>query len=61
MNTFTIESWCKPVGAAQSIPMGLIRFRVNDDYRLQMSSMEDRLAANDETQADIQVNMESLG
>ncbi len=61
MNTFTIESWCKPAGAEKSVPMGLISFRVGEDYRLQMESIEDRLAANDdETQADIKVKLSSL-
>lgn len=60
MNTFTIESWCKPPGAEKSSPMGLISFRVGEDYRLQMESLEERLAANDETQADISVRMSTL-
>ncbi|MEH6578552.1 MAG: hypothetical protein V7731_15935 [Amphritea sp.] len=61
MNTFTIESWCKPVGAEKSLPMGEISFRVNDEYHLEMESVEERLAASeDEKQAEIPVDMNTL-
>lgn len=61
MNTFTIESWCKPVGADKSEPMGQISFRVNDEYKLQMESMEEELSHSGQSQGDISVrNMSSL-
>lgn len=61
MNTFTIESWCKPVGANKSVPMGQISFRVSDEYRLKMESMEERFAeSSSERQGDISVRMADL-
>ncbi len=43
MNTMTLDSWCKPVGADRSFPIGMIRFRVNDDYHLALEQEEERL------------------
>ncbi len=42
MNTFNIESWCKPEGAEKSTPMGQITFRVSESAHLELEAAEDR-------------------
>ena len=43
MNTFNLESWCKPKGASKSQPMGLMTFRVSEDAHLKMEQAEDQM------------------
>jgi len=61
MNTLSIESWCKPVGAEKSQPLGVISFRVDDKYHLKMESLEEHLATStDEKQSEISVDVNTL-
>lgn len=44
MNTFSIDSWYKPTGAGKSIPMGIIRFHVNEHSHRLLEQAEEHLS-----------------
>lgn len=61
MNTFNLESWCKPQGAAKSQPMGLMTFRVSEDAHLKMEAAEDQMTQDSKAhEMDIPVDIDSL-
>ncbi|MBY4677754.1 hypothetical protein [Marinobacterium arenosum] len=61
MNTFSIESWCKPVGADKSEPMGIIHFHVSDEAHLAMERAEEQLVNSaNQRETDISADMETL-
>ncbi len=58
MNTLTLDSWCKPQGATQSMPMGLIHFRVSEEDHLRLENAEEQLeaSANDDLLLDVDMS-----
>ncbi|MFC6672875.1 hypothetical protein [Marinobacterium aestuariivivens] len=61
MNTFNIESWCKPKGASKSEPMGLMTFSVSDEALLKLEAAEDQMTQDDRKhEMDIPVDIDSL-
>jgi len=61
MNTFTLESWCKPPGAERSMPMGEIHFHVSDPMHLKLEQAEAVLAQREtEREMEIPADIETL-
>lgn len=60
MNTLTIEGWCKTSEDQKSIPIGSFHFRVSEESHLRLEEAEERLQDSHESEAMIDVDMESL-
>jgi len=61
MNTFTLDAWCKPPGAARSSAIGNIHFHVSDEMHLKLEQAEEVLAKRDaEREMEIPVDQASL-
>jgi len=60
MNTFTIEGWCKAVGAQKSMPMGQIHFRISESDHVRLEQAEERLQQTHEAEALLDVDMSGM-
>lgn len=60
MNTFTIEGWCKTVGAQKSMPMGQIHFRISEPDHMRLEQAEERLQQTHEAEALLDVDMSGM-
>lgn len=60
MNTLTIEGWRKPHHSTKSTPVGILRFRVHEQYHLLMEQAEHEMVQSHEPERFIDIDMDSL-
>ena len=61
MNTFTLDAWCKPPGAARSSAIGNIHFHVSDEMHLKLERAEEQLSQRQaEKEMEIPADLDSL-
>lgn len=60
MNTLTIEGWCKPDAGARSQPIGMLHFRVAENYHLLMEQAEETMQQSQENEQLIDVDIDTM-
>ncbi|CAA0094756.1 Uncharacterised protein [BD1-7 clade bacterium] len=60
MDTLTIEAWCKPGADSQSIPVGLMKFTVDEQYHLALEEAEQQLEDSGDSEAFVDVDLMDL-
>ncbi|ACO78048.1 hypothetical protein AvCA_18360 [Azotobacter vinelandii CA] len=60
MSSFEIESWRKTRPTEKSVPMGLIHFYIGGDDRQHLEQAEERLQSTGESEALVEVDLNTL-
>ncbi|BFM18500.1 hypothetical protein R50073_46830 [Maricurvus nonylphenolicus] len=60
MNTLSVEGWHKPDMNSPSIPIGLLNFRVSEQYHLLLERAEDEMEQTHEPERFIDIDMDSM-
>jgi len=60
VNTLDIEAWNKPADGGNSIPMGIIHFRVNEEAHVRLEQAEQALIDGDDTERMLDIDMTTM-